>query len=235
MKPKVAQKILQKNKQDWEEIAEKFSGTRQYIWSELTSLIKYVKARDKILDLGCGNGRLLELFKGKNVEYVGVDSSKKLIEIARQRSTKFKSYDLNFDFVVGDALDLETNFPNQYFDVILAIAVFHHIPSKELRIQFLKNCFNSLKSNGFLIITVWNLYQTGLLFKYHVWPMIFGHKLEGLDKKDVFIPFRLSNHDIKRYYHAFTKLELKRLVKKAGFKVIKSYLARGNIVVIAKK
>ncbi|MDA2936422.1 class I SAM-dependent methyltransferase [Patescibacteria group bacterium AH-259-L05] len=233
MKPEVAQKILQKNKQDWEAIAEKFSGTRQYIWSELTSLIKYVKDDDTVLDLGCGNGRLLELFKGRNVEYVGIDNSEKLIEIARQRSSKFKTYGLKFDFVVGDALDLPPKL--KQFDVILAIAVFHHIPSKELRIQFLQNCWRVLKSNGFIIITVWNLYQTGLLFKYHTWPMIFGHRLKGLDFKDVFIPFQLPDRDIKRYYHTFTRSELKRLIKKAGFKVVKSYLARGNIIVIAKK
>lgn len=233
MKPEIAQKILRKNKQDWEEIAEKFSDTRQYIWPELTALITYVKDGDMVLDLGCGNGRLLELFKGKNVEYVGIDNSNKLIEIARQRSLKFKSYGLNFDFVVGDALHLP--FKREQFDVILAIAVFHHIPSKELRIQFLKNCWRVLKSNGLIIITVWNLYQTGLLFKYHTWPMIFGHRLKGLDWKDVFIPFQLPDRDIKRYYHTFTRFELKRLVKKAGFKVIKSYGARGNLIIIAQK
>ncbi|MDA2922672.1 class I SAM-dependent methyltransferase, partial [Patescibacteria group bacterium AH-259-L07] len=220
----------------WEEIAEKFSGTRQYIWPELTSLIKYVKDGDMVLDLGCGNGRLLELFKGKNVEYVGIDNSEKLIEIAQKQFNNLTIKQFNKPrFIIGDALDLGTRFPSEEFDVIFAIAFLHHIPSKKLRARVLKNCYNILKPRGFLIITVWNLYQTGLLFKYHTWPMIFGHRLKGLDFKDVFIPFQLPDRDIKRYYHTFTRSELKRLLKKAGFKVIKSYCARGNIIVIAKK
>lgn len=65
MKTETAQKILEKTKRDYEQLAEEFSNTRANLWFELQELAKYVKGGDKILDLGCGNGRLYELFSGR--------------------------------------------------------------------------------------------------------------------------------------------------------------------------
>lgn len=226
MKQKIAQEILQKNKTDWEKIAEKFSDTRHNIWPELISLTKYVKNNDKILDLGCGNGRLCQLFQNRPVEYIGIDSSHKLINLAKKQFDKAI-------FKIGDALNL--TFKKEQFNVVFVIAFLHHIPSKRLRLKVLKNCYDVLKPGGFLILTVWNLWQPRLLFKYKIFPI----------KKDVYIPFKLPDKKIMRYYHAFTVSELKKLIKKADFKIINSYFVKGklrtnwrkgfNLVVIAKK
>ena len=272
MKLKTAQKILKKNKAAWEDMAEKFSNTRQYIWPELKSLVKYVKDGDKILDLACGNGRLVKLFKNKQVSYIGVDNSERLIKIARKKfqirndtpvslrgrrpkqsqtkeeiasslaslaprnDNKLSIPNLKPRFIVADALNLDTECPNwkRQFDVIFAVAFLHHIPSKELRLKILKDCYKFLKSGGFLIITVWNLWQAKLLLKYHIWPILFGWRPKKLDWKDVFIPFKLQDKTIMRYQHAFTRPELKRLIKRAGFKIINT--SKGyNLIVVAKK
>ena len=244
MEKQTAQKILKKNKQDWEELAEKFSSTRQKpIWPELESLVKYIKDGDKVLDLGCGNGRLLAIFRDKKVEYVGLDASKKLIEIARQESLKSKFYSLGFNFIIGDALYLP--FQDEDFNAIFAVAFLHHIPSRDLHLKVLKKCYSVLEPKGFLILTVWNLWQPRLLLKYRIWPMLFGWRRRGLDWKDVYIPFGLKEKTVLRYYHAFTRFELKRLVQKAGFKIIDSYyttkgqrsnrLKGFNLIVVAKK
>ncbi|MFH1192254.1 MAG: class I SAM-dependent methyltransferase [bacterium] len=42
---------------------------------------KYVKNGMKILDIGCGNGRLLQALENRGIEYVGVDNSRNLISI----------------------------------------------------------------------------------------------------------------------------------------------------------
>ncbi|MFA5051149.1 MAG: class I SAM-dependent methyltransferase [Patescibacteria group bacterium] len=237
MKLETAKQILEKNKEDWEYIAQEFAMSRTSNWPEVEPLINYVKDGDKILDLGCGNGRLYELLKNKNVEYLGVDSCENLIEIAKRRTpTKF---------MVASALNLP--FENQKFDIIFSIAVFHHIPSDLFREQVLKECYRVLKPGGYLILTTWNLWQTKLLFKYKLWPVFFGWRPKNLDWRDTLISWKEKRGTIHRYYHIFTFRELRKLVKNNGFQIIDQYYSKResnfrtnwtkghNLVIIAKK
>ncbi len=230
MKQKKIEEILGKNKSDWNEIADNFSQTRHNLWFEFKDFEFFAKEGDKILDLGCGNGRLGELFKNKKVEYVGVDQSEKLIKIARD---KFQTINFKHRFIVADALNLETKFSKDEFDVIFAIAFLHHLPSSELRLKLLKDCFSFLRVGGLAIFTVWNLWQPRLIWKYR------------LLKRDVLISFKTKDKTIARYYHIFTKGELSGLVKRAGFKIKECYYVKKgersnwlkgyNLVLVAQK
>ena len=211
-------------------IAEDFSRTRKKMWPEIKFLVDdYVRAEEKILDLGCGNGRLFEFLKDKNVDYFGVDFSEKLIEIAKKRFPEAK-------FQVADALNLP--FSENTFDKVYSIAVLHQIPSQNFRLKFLKEAKRVLKPNGLLILTVWRFHQPKeifLLLKYTILKIIGKSKL---DFKDIFEPW---GKKIKRYYHCFSKKELVKLIEKVNLKVIEVGLVknekgnRQNIYVIAQK
>jgi ubiquinone/menaquinone biosynthesis C-methylase UbiE len=228
MEKKYAEYILEKTKKDYDLIAEEFSQTRGFLWEELKKFKDLVKDGEKILDLGCGNGRLLEILRDKKIEYIGVDSSRKLIEIAKEKHP-------NFQFLVADALSLP--FLENSFDKVFSISVFHHIPSEELRLQFLKEIKRILKPKGILILTVWNLWQKRyflLIFKFTLLKLFFRSKL---DFKDIFIPW---GKKIDRYFHCFTKSEIEKLIKKVNFKIlnsgkIKSQSGRYHLYLIAKK
>ncbi|OQX71258.1 hypothetical protein B6D52_02110 [Candidatus Parcubacteria bacterium 4484_255] len=248
MNKKRVQKILKQNKENWEAIAGEFTKTRKWNWRELEFLSEYIKNGQKVLDLGCGNGRLYQLFEDKQVKYIGIDNSEKLVEIAKRKSeirnpclpagaakseTNSKSQILNPKprFIVADALDLGTRFPSNEFDIIISVAFLHHIPSKELRLKILKDCFLVLKPNGFLIFTVWNLRQWKLILRYGLYSLFLG-------QRNVSIPWKAGGKKILRYYHVFTLREIKRLVKKVGFKIIKNKkdsLRGFNLVVVAQK
>ena len=231
-----AKKILEDTCRNYNLIADDFSRTRQNLWPELSFLKEYVNNGDKILDLGCGNGRLAELFKNYDIEYTGVDNSDKLIELAKN---KYVSDKIKFIAVDG----LNPPFPDNYFDKIFSIAVLHHIPSYELRLKFLSETQRVLKKNGIAVFTVWNLWQKkGIKFQIkYLLLKILG--LSRLDFKDVLMPYKVKNARILRYYHAFTKKELSNLFLKAGFAVDKAgLLSRGdkggdyyNYYIIAKK
>ena len=60
MDKEYAKKILEETKENYNLISEDFSITRDKFWEELGFLSKYVNDSDKVLDLGCGNGRLSE-------------------------------------------------------------------------------------------------------------------------------------------------------------------------------
>lgn len=58
MKKEIAEKILQETEAGYDLMAGKFSETRKYFWRGLEFIADYTKEGDKILDFGCGNGRL---------------------------------------------------------------------------------------------------------------------------------------------------------------------------------
>ena len=228
-----AQYLLRKGVENYNLIAEEFSSKRQELWLEMEFLFNdYLVAGDKVLDLGCGNGRFFELFKDKNVDYLGVDSSEKLIGIA---STKYPQA----KFQLADALSLP--FPNNQFDKIYSIAVLHHIPSKELRLSFLEEAKRVLKSGGSFVLTVWKPKDKGERFlkAKFLLKKVFG-LAGGLDIGDVIEPWFGKNKG-ERYIHCFSEKELVVLAKQAGFEVKKSGLVknekgnRQNIYLVAQK
>ena len=124
-------------------------------------------------------------------------------------------------------------YPDNFFDKIISLAVFHHLPSKKLRILVLKEAQRTLKPNGLLILTVWNISFKQLIISKN-WKRLklrlkfFFLKLiekNPLDFNDIFIPW---NNKCQRYIHCFTLKELEKLSKQAGFKIIDKGVLKEN-------
>ncbi len=225
MKKDYANYILQKNKENYNLIAEDYARSRNFIW-DMEKISTYLEQNDKILDIGCGSGRMVKILKDKNIDYVGIDISEALIKIARKRYP-------NNNFMVGDGLSL--SFPDCTFDKIFCIRTFHHIPSPNLRIKFLKGIAKVLKPNGLLVITVWNLW--GLKSKRNIKAVLKNIFLKmigrsNLDIKDAWVPWA---DKVNRYYHFFTKRELRQLCKKVGIEIQSINFTPADIYLIAKK
>lgn len=222
MEKNYASRLLQKNKDDYDKIAEEFSKTRSYLSGDILELKKYAAESDEILDLGCGNGRLFELFKGMNIKYAGADVSENLLAAAGR---KFPAA----EFRLTDFLNLP--FPDGSFNKVYCLSVFHHIPSKDFRLRFLTEIKRVLKPDGVLILTVWNFWEFRGIFKIlkHAVLKIIGRRgFNEIDFKDIFVPFKNSTGDIlaERYYHCFTRGELKWLFSAAGFVEIETRISK---------
>ncbi len=231
MDKKYAEFILSKVNEHYSLVSEKFSRTRDKPWYEINFLFnRYIEKNDYVLDLGCGNGRFYELLKNKT-NYFGVDNSKELISLAKKRypETCFKK---------GNVLNIP--FPDNYFNKVFSVSVLHHIPSKELRKEFLKQAKRVLKPKGILIITVWDLKEKKRIKKIirkNYFLKIIGKS--KLDFNDAFIDW----HGIsKQFVHSFSFFELKSLVKKSGFNLIDSGIIKikgkkslSNFFIVAKK
>ncbi|KKU86817.1 MAG: hypothetical protein A2667_02680 [Candidatus Wildermuthbacteria bacterium RIFCSPHIGHO2_01_FULL_47_27] len=208
MKKEYAEYILAKTKQDYNLIGEEFSRTRRAPWEEIKFLADdYLSVGDKVLDIGCGNGRLLEFLLKITADYTGIDNSEKLIEVARKKYPAAK-------FQTADGLKLP--FPDNYFDIIYSIAVLHHIPSKELRLRFCEEAKRVLRHGGLMILTVWKFHQLNdfaRLLKYAALKLI---GCSQLDFGDIWEPW---GRKTERYYHWFSQNELKNLVSGAGLKI----------------
>lgn len=81
----------------------------------------YVRPRDgdRILDVGCGPGSLVE-YLPRAIDYVGVDLNPAYIASARARFGNSRR-----DFRVGDAADLDSDLRG--FDIAMIFALLHHL------------------------------------------------------------------------------------------------------------
>lgn len=225
MREKTAKKLLKKVVEDYDNISEEFSQTREnLVWKDFDELVPYLKDGIRLVDLGCGNGRLYKFIqtKNKNVNYLGIDNNENLL-----KNAKLKDPD---KFILGDltAIPLDTMTVN----LVAAIASFHHLPSKKLRKKSLEEIHKILRDDGILVMTVWNLFREK--YKKHIWKgyLRWIYTLGKYDKRDTFVPW--SDSGIKRYYYAFKTEELRKLLEECGFEIIKQRTDE-NILFICKK
>lgn len=229
MKEKKAQVILEEIKKTYDAISDEFSATRSRPENEFSFTSKYLNPEMKILDLGCGNGRLLAFLekitdiKTLREKYIGMDTSKNLLTLAGRLHPGYK-------FSQGDQLNIPT--PENNFDIIFNIRAFHHIPSSILRRRALDEMKKKLKKDGILIISVWNLWQKKYIktLLYAFFRFIFT--LGAYDYNDTLIPW---GKKARRYYHAFTLRELKKYITAAGFRIIEAAGLNHDFVIIARK
>ncbi len=235
MHPKNAHDIVGQVKASYKAIAGEFDQTRQRPWTEFEGFLGYIKKGARVLDLGCGNGRLCGFLEQKEVEYVGVDHNEALLKKAQENHP-------NAIFEHADMVNLELD--DERFDNVFCIAAFHHIPSKPLRKKALKDIHRSLKKDGVLILTTWNLFQ----WKYvREWLKGIGRSILTLGRKGTWndLWIKWGKYPLKRYYHSFLPGELRRLFKSDEWTVeafyftkkgkMVKFLSAYNIIVIARK
>ncbi len=197
-----------------------------------------VQRGQNVLDLGCGNGRLLGALPSP-INYMGLDLSEKLIEQARLKHLTHPSQP---QFLVGDMRELP--FSDASFHHVFLISSLYHIPGAQERQRVIHEIARVLKPGGYVYMTNWDLRK--MVF----WKPFFAslpHVLNGkLDLFDMFIPWKNSHGQIvvRRFAHAFSHAELARLLRRAGLTVelqgktssLSSQLHRaGNLITIAQK
>lgn len=106
-------------------------------------LATYVRPRpgDRVLDVGCGPGDLLEVLH--DVEYVGVDMDPRYIAEARAR------FGDRGVFRLGPA-GAETMAEEDHYDLVLAFGLLHHLDDDEVR-DLMRRARRSLKPGGRLV------------------------------------------------------------------------------------
>jgi ubiquinone/menaquinone biosynthesis C-methylase UbiE len=235
MKQETINKILNETEVGYDQMADKFSHTRKNFWGDLAFIADYVSSGDRLLDYGCGNGRLLEILKDKEFEYVGVDVSQELIALA-----KIKYFDQGKSFLkITNQISLA--FPDNSFNGVFSVAVFHHFPAEHAR-EMAKELYRVTRPGGTIIITVWNLWQKSKRKHILNFSTILGKILQkgeyrGYGFFDVLIPFQNNGGEVfKRYHRVYTRKSLAGVFLRAGFEIEKCFLAGGkNIVLVARK
>ncbi|ERK29368.1 class I SAM-dependent methyltransferase [Clostridium intestinale] len=97
----------------------------------------------EILIPGIGYGRNAKVFIDNGIDVTGIEISQTAIDLARENG--FNSYIYH-----GSVTDMP--FDDKLYEGIFSYALLHLLNNKD-RKKFIKNCYNQLKPNGYMIFT----------------------------------------------------------------------------------
>lgn len=143
----------------YQKIHHEFSQTRnrQSEWYHVRRFLEFchqdhIKKQEKahhihMLDAGCGNGRNMILSKKiwSGFRPYGIDFCENFVN-----EVQYKGYPCIHSSI------LNMPFPEQTFDVVISIAVIHHLSTMERRVQAIEECFRVLKPGGHFYYTLWS-------------------------------------------------------------------------------
>ena len=137
-------------------IANDFSKTRAYVWKCVKQFIDniHLDASTTVMEVGCGNGKNLDyLFKhGFTKDAIhSLDSCHVFVNMVRN-----KGYNCSLEL----AQNIDRIYPSNHFDYLLCIAVIHHLPTEEERIDTITKCITLLKKGGRVLFTAWAFEQS---------------------------------------------------------------------------
>lgn len=112
----------------------------------------------QILDVGCGTGYLLNQLKNKGYKVIGVEPAPAM------REQVIKLYP-DIKVIPGSVIKLD--FPNEQFDIVLAIEVFRYLSKDDILAGYAE-CLRVLKPGGYFISTLVNRYALdGFIILYY--------------------------------------------------------------------
>jgi len=195
------------NKEFYQTVYTDFDKSRGYFWKGWERLLKLLpKNRPlRVLDIGCGNGRFYEFLQSNGIEidYLGIDNSAELLDIAIKKysKAKFKKVD-----IIKESLD---NYKD--YDLIVSFGVFHHIPSLKLRKAFINTLSKSLNSTGILAISFWQFTKSKNLTKRVVDFENIGITLDKIEKGDYLLDWQRGSKAL-RYCHEVNENEMNFMI-----------------------
>ena len=131
----------------YEKIAEKYA---QQYFDDLADVpyidkfLEKLSINGRILDVGSGPGQFAKHMLEKGFEVIGVDFSKEMVEIAKNKvpNVEFRHMDMR-----------QLDFPDSSFDGVFSAYSLIHIPSEEV-LKTLQGFHRVLKAGGYVEIAV---------------------------------------------------------------------------------
>lgn len=239
----------QLNKDFYAQISEDFSESRNFFWSGWKKVLEILPKKQnlKILDIACGNGRFSEFLEknlSSNFSYLGLDNSKELLGIAKNKHTKqqFQYFDLVDNYLENKKIILESR---EKFNLIAIFGLSHHLASFKLRKSLLESVKSNLSEGGLIVISNWQfakeqdrfekntlnlkrILQNGEINLWQKIKLIFLSI--NLEKNDFLLDWRKGEkaNQVFRYCHQINEEEMIEIARESGLKVVDSFFADGK-------
>lgn len=251
MQPQLIAQLNQLNQQFYRTTAKAFDQTRQNPWLGWEELSPWLDqlggegATINALDLGCGNGRwqrfLLDRWPTQAWRLTSVDNSPDLLTKAADQTPvpptakcTWQQFDLVQTWLATENNELATFTQppfDQKYDLITLFGVLHHLPSSQLRQNWLKKLAASFKPEGFLIFTYWRFDHEEIRFnKKAIDPSKLHIEPTQLEAGDLILDWR-QGAPAYRYCHLANDFEIAvntQLLQAAGLTLQTSFWADGK-------
>jgi len=133
--------------------------------------------------------------------YLGIDNSSGMIAEARKLHGEYQ-----FEVCPMESLSSHPTIQPSYYDAIIFLASFHHLETREQRLQVLDEIKKYLAPGWAIYMTNWNLREQPRYKKSHRWDGDYDIKI----------------WEYSRYYHGFTLEELEGLFHTTGYQIIEN-------------
>lgn len=171
-------------------------------------------SKKKVLEVGCGAGYDAFMFCKHGADYTGIDITPENKILTQQHLAYY-----NFSPQIL-CMDVEKLSFKEEFDYIFSFGVLHHVPNIE---QALKNIYHTLKPQGEFQIIVYNKHSVFYILSTVLteWILKGGFVYRTLAEQRSYIEH--TEHNTQRpLVNVYSKKELRNLLEKAGFSVIKT-------------
>ena len=110
---------------------------------------KYLNLNMRVLEVACGTGRLSQEISKHVKEFVGLDYSQDMLNIAKKKNNSLQ-------YVFGDMRNLTPEELGKFNLIICGFNLLQHLKTDEDVMFFFNSCYKVLEDNGTLIIDIFN-------------------------------------------------------------------------------
>ena len=146
----------------------RFRGSEDEITSRLRDYVPmFSGAAGPVIDIGCGRGELLQLFREAGIAARGLDVTPAMVDVCHERG---------LDAVVGDAVTFLDAQPDQSLGGVIAIQVVEHLEPSYLA-QLLDLAFHKLRPGAPMVLETINpacwvaFFDSYIRDTTHRWPL----------------------------------------------------------------
>jgi SAM-dependent methyltransferase len=214
------------NRTFYEDFAGAFDASRAPTEPGLKRILPRISPGSRVLDLGCGHGRLAALLP-PNCTYLGVDNAEAMLALA-QAHVDQEAEAIETQFMALDLLDSNwtTHIPGS-FDWIVMRAVLHHIPGYANRRDLLEQSAALLNPQGRILIANWQFLEIPRLRRRVLaWSEV-GLKPTAVEPGDYLLDWRRDGYG-RRYVHLVTESETQALADDSGLPIDEIFRADGH-------
>lgn len=146
---------------------DRFRGSQALIRARLADYLPVFTGADNVLDVGCGRGELLDIFRANGVDARGIDTNQSMVEMCREAGLVADR---------ADAVSYLAGLPDASLGGLIAIQVVEHLEPAYL-MRFIELAFHKLKPGAPMVLETLNpacwvaFFESYIRDVTHRWPL----------------------------------------------------------------